>query len=71
MRYFLFHYTFQTPTRSGDGNMAIQSEGFPANKWLKEQATPDASSVVITGWSEFASEEDYNAFCGIDALKEG
>jgi len=69
MRYYLFYYTWSNKrmATSGDGNLFIEFDVLPSNKQLKQQVKkviPKGSTVVIAGWSEFSSKEDYENFRG-------
>lgn len=63
-RYFLFSYSYTT----GTGNLAISSMEFPSNKHLRNLMSglsgADVKDIVILGWNEFKSEEDFLNFLG-------
>lgn len=71
-RYFLFHYTVgcSRGVVGGDGNLWVESSEFPSNTLLKEKALsslsykPPDATVVITGWNEFKTRDDYLGFTG-------
>lgn len=65
MRYFFVYYTWSGENKNGDGNLRFEFDGFPSNEGLKEVAKrncPCTADVIISGWQEFASKEDYLAF---------
>lgn len=65
MRCFLFTYVWTGKTQQGNGNLWLCRDKFPAQKMLKEvakNACPEEAEIVITGWNEFASVADYDAF---------
>lgn len=65
MRYFLFHYTFVAGVQSGRGNLFFSHKTFPSMKWVKEQFMndcPKGAKIVISGWNEFNSKEDFDCF---------
>ena len=67
MRYFLFAYTWEGATKSGNGNLWLERETFPSNDMLKEAASklcPEKAAIIITTWNEFETEQDYRAFTG-------
>jgi hypothetical protein len=71
MRYFLFSYTFSAIAKAGHGNLFFTSDVFPSNDMLTVEAekivsktVDDITSIVITGWNEFKSKEDFNSFVG-------
>jgi len=64
-RYFLFTFTWQSPTQYGDGNLWMERPRFPSNIYLKKMAAegkPADAQIAITGWNEFRDEDDYLAF---------
>ena len=66
MRYFLFTYTGVTDVQSSVGNLWGEFDSFPSNAFLKSEAAEDSglndADIVITGWNEFKSKEDYDSF---------
>lgn len=69
MRYFFFSYNVQNDKKVGRGNIGIMKETFPSDDELREIAAernPEMTSdnIIITGWNEFKSEEDYYSFFG-------
>lgn len=63
-RFFLFSYTYTHGTsRFGYGNIFGEFKSFPSQTFLKSQAMENIQEddviIVITGWTEFSTEEDY------------
>ena len=71
MRYLFFHYSWtvnrtkRQPSSRGDGNLFAAFSLFPSNNLVKAIARPlcpiDAV-IVVTGWQEFKSREDFFSF---------
>lgn len=71
MRQFFFTYRADTPDgrRAVVGNLYFECSEFPSNGVLRAAAGekaraalgPDAC-VILTGWQEFKSKEDYDSF---------
>jgi hypothetical protein len=61
-RHFLFFYTINTGHYTGSGNIWIACDKFPSNKFLKSMVKFDPAHVVINGWTEFSTKEDYDNF---------
>ncbi len=74
MRYFIFYYNWSDllGPKFGWGNVFVKSECFPSQRDIKDKAEemcghkefPPAykTDIVLTGWNEFKSKEDYEAF---------
>lgn len=65
MRFFIFFYTFQTKTKTGNGSVWLERmESFPSNDFIKECAADgsifNSSNVVVTGWKEMQEDDFYN-----------
>lgn len=62
-RYFLVAYSWIGDSRCGAGNLWFGMNGYPSNKWIKQQAQDDLGpvSVVVTGITEMTAE-DFEAF---------
>ncbi len=66
-RYLFFSYTCISDTHHGTGNLWGDFDSFPSNDMLKSKAklsSVEGCTIVITGWNEFKSKEDFNAFTG-------
>jgi hypothetical protein len=63
MRYFLFQYA----ALGANGNLPCKCAIFPALKDLNALIKKETSleKIVITGWNEFKSEQDYNDFLAL------
>jgi hypothetical protein len=64
-RCFLFAYTWAGETQRGSGNLWLCRDKFPSQQMLKDVANsncPEEAKIVITGWTEFSSVADYEAF---------
>lgn len=70
MRYFIFYFYFQSADKAGHGILPLKQSSMPSQHEVRESAKGivqrklDTSStqVVITGFSELGSEEDYDDF---------
>ena len=66
MRFFVFFYTFNTLTKTGNGSSWLTFEnGFPSNKYICDTASNGqvftSDEMALTGWNEL-SESDFNDF---------
>lgn len=77
MRYFIFYYNWITKGSSGDGNIFYWSADMPHNDRIRTDAAesiaenlkgarelPLMTDIVITGFNEFKSREDFEGFSG-------
>jgi len=73
MRYFVFYYIYTDEyNRQGCGFIPlVKPKGFPSSKEIRKEVRhcAVASEVVLTGFNEFKSEQDYLDFTG-KAVKE-
>ncbi len=64
-RYFLIKYSAKIKDGNvSTGNLWFNSDEFPTNTWIKEQANTkgDFESIVVENIFEFKSKEDFNSF---------
>lgn len=64
MRYFFFSYINSTKAYPANGFICLSCKTFPSNEKIKtkiQEAYPDIVPT-ITGWTEFNSKEDFDAF---------
>ena len=69
MRLLFFTYIAQSNETLANGNIWGKWESFPSNASLKEIAEERNPGLiaVITGWREFETEADFNAFTGTES----
>ena len=66
MRYFFFSYVANHKSGQATGNLFFSRNDFPSREWIANEIKKDISlsNIAITGWQEFNSKEDYDAFSG-------
>lgn len=71
MRYFLFRIEWVNDSAQGFGFLLVKNETFPSMTELKSEFSSKSGDpsitddcVVVMGWNEFNSEDDYNSFKG-------
>lgn len=67
MRYFFFTYSVMLTDKVGIGNVWTDAERFPSSNSIKEIAANNndgcsLDKIVVTGWQEFSSKEDFDNF---------
>ena len=66
VRYFFFSYVANDGANFANGNIWMAAEKFPSHAEIKsiaENRNPGLV-VVVTGWKEFSSKDDFDAFTG-------